>query len=384
MCGCDAADRVYKKAIAILSTIRDSTQAQKGQPTTSVSSGILSKIFSSILPSPHGQGPFSSAIRIAMKLRHQSWLPGIVQAILNDREEDAKTSEGYKNTATVISLLKYAASLGHTDAMFTLASLSLVRCLSFPTPAWDDNGFSVVSPHLLLPLRPEVGIRDPQCPCFRHRERDDSITPRFLLCDWVPRCHEGRPGQSTAVLHVCCCRWTSWRANGAGIQVLDWDRCQGRLHEGSRVVRKSSSTRFVIEFSASNFRSDSHPRLAVNTFKAGPPGGKTIPPTVIKLSDLVGGVYGPGASVASTGLNSQRSVVKAASSHAAGDTWEDVLEYYLVRAGVNTKVILVTSFPSSTPTEEKRTLRTDLARFTTRALYISQVEVSLQEVKAWA
>jgi hypothetical protein len=99
------------------------------------------------------------------------------------------------------------------------------------------------------------------------------------------------------------------------------------------VVRESSSTRFVIGFPARAFPSDGHPRLAVNTFKAGPPGGKTIPPTAIKLSDLAGGVYGPGASVASTGFNSQRPVVKAASSRAAGDTWEDVLEYYLVRVG---------------------------------------------------
>ena len=83
----------------------------------------------------------------------------------------------------------------------------------------------------------------------------------------------------------------------------------------------------------------------MNTFKAGPPGGKTIPPTTVKLSDLAGGVYGPGASVASTGFNSQRSVVKAASSHASGDTWEDVLEYYLVRADAIAEVFLVTPIP---------------------------------------
>lgn len=91
--------------------------------------------------------------------------------------------------------------------------------------------------------------------------------------------------------------------------------------------------------------SDDHPRSAMNTFKTGPPGGKTIPPTAVKLSDLAGGIYGPGASVASTGLNSQRPVVKAASSHAAGDTWEDVLEYYLVRMGVIAGVTWVTRIP---------------------------------------
>ncbi len=52
--------------------------------------------------------------------------------------------------------------------------------------------------------------------------------------------------------------------------------------------------------------------------------------THTKLSDLDGGAYGPGASVASTGYNAHRSVIKAASARQAGETWEDVLEYYMV------------------------------------------------------
>lgn len=62
-------------------------------------------------------------------------------------------------------------------------------------------------------------------------------------------------------------------------------------------------------------------------FLSGPPGGLTLPPTIYTLSDLAGGAYGLGASVASTGLNAHRAVIKAASS---GETWEDVLEYYMV------------------------------------------------------
>jgi len=57
-----------------------------------------------------------------------------------------------------------------------------------------------------------------------------------------------------------------------------------------------------------------------------------MPPTITRLSDLDGGVYGPGASVASTGSNAGRSVMKAANSRAAGETWEDVLEYYQYHA----------------------------------------------------
>lgn len=135
MLQCDAADRVYKKAVTILSTIRDSPVIPTVESATPPSSGLLSKVLSSILPNPHGQGPFSSAIRIAMKLRHQSWLPRILWTLLGfnngHREAGSTTSEDYRNTATVISLLKHAVSLGHTDAMFTLASLSIVSCLSF-------------------------------------------------------------------------------------------------------------------------------------------------------------------------------------------------------------------------------------------------------------
>lgn len=131
------ADRVYRKAITLLSSIRDSPVTHKAESTTSAASGILSKVLSSILPNPHGQGPFSSAIRIAMKLRHQSWLPRIVWTSLglngDHREDDPSTSESYRNTATVISMLKHASGLGHTDAMFTLASLSLVSSWPFLT-----------------------------------------------------------------------------------------------------------------------------------------------------------------------------------------------------------------------------------------------------------
>jgi SEL1 protein len=81
--------------------------------------------------------------------------------------------------------------------------------------------------------------------------------------------------------------------------------------------------------------------LAMEVFNEGPPGGMSLPPPGLRLSDLDGGIYGPGASVASTGISSQRSVIKAANSRAAGETWEDVLEYYLVRG-----VLLCLSFHS--------------------------------------
>jgi len=45
----------------------------------------------------------------------------------------------------------------------------------------------------------------------------------------------------------------------------------------------------------------------------------------------MGGVFGPGASVASSGSNGQRPAIKAGIARAAGETWEDVIDYYMVR-----------------------------------------------------
>ena len=154
---CDIADRAYKKAIALLATIRDSPPTHNAQSAHPTSSGILSKVLSSIIPSPHGQGPFSSAIRIAMKLRHQSWFPRIFWTILglnvDGRDEDPETSEGYRNTATVITLLRRAISLGHTDAMFTLASLSLVRYI---LPDSGMKGMTASRSFRLPPVTPPI------------------------------------------------------------------------------------------------------------------------------------------------------------------------------------------------------------------------------------
>lgn len=66
----------------------------------------------------------------------------------------------------------------------------------------------------------------------------------------------------------------------------------------------------------------------MDTFNQGPPGGRTLPLTPTRISDLAGGPYGPGASVASTGFNAYRPAVKAGSARAVGETWEDVVEYY--------------------------------------------------------
>ncbi|SNX83941.1 related to Sel-1 homolog precursor [Melanopsichium pennsylvanicum] len=73
-------------------------------------------------------------------------------------------------------------------------------------------------------------------------------------------------------------------------------------------------------------------------FQAGPPGGLTLPYTKIRISDLDGGAYGPGASVASTGyaaaLNPAVQVALNRQPGSARDpsALEDLLEYHIYLA----------------------------------------------------
>lgn len=67
-------------------------------------------------------------------------------------------------------------------------------------------------------------------------------------------------------------------------------------------------------------------------YLSGPPGGRTLPLKPTKLSDLSGGLFGHGASVASTGYNTLRAPITASTARAAGETWSDVLEYYTYHA----------------------------------------------------
>jgi SEL1 protein len=75
--------------------------------------------------------------------------------------------------------------------------------------------------------------------------------------------------------------------------------------------------------------------LAYANFISGPPGGKTLPLNPTRLSDLAGGVYGMGASVASTGHLAKRPAIKAANSLAGGENFDDVLQYYQVSRSVS-------------------------------------------------
>lgn len=65
---------------------------------------------------------------------------------------------------------------------------------------------------------------------------------------------------------------------------------------------------------------------ALRTFNAGPPGGRHLSPPKVRLSDLAGGVYGPGASP------SYRTPVTGGSKSQSRQEWDDLIEWYSFHA----------------------------------------------------
>jgi SEL1 protein len=64
-------------------------------------------------------------------------------------------------------------------------------------------------------------------------------------------------------------------------------------------------------------------------FSSGPPGGRHLPPPKVRLSDISGGVYGPGASVAPLSRRSSSGNVHLPTT---AQEWADVLELYRFHA----------------------------------------------------
>ena len=83
---------------------------------------------SSLLPTMQGQGPIASAMRIAVKLLHQPWLPRSITGFIGKElpASRRKDDELHGKAVKVIDLLQHAADLGHTEALYTLGQISVV------------------------------------------------------------------------------------------------------------------------------------------------------------------------------------------------------------------------------------------------------------------
>ncbi|KIP02284.1 hypothetical protein PHLGIDRAFT_79348 [Phlebiopsis gigantea 11061_1 CR5-6] len=236
-------------------------------------------------------------MRIALKLRHQTWVPSFVTNFFGKELGGGrkKEEELHGKAVKVLDLLHHAAELGHTDALYALSQLHL-----FPPNQW---------------FPPEPGLS------YEELSSHASITGN---------------ASSQALLGF-------FHATGyKDIVPIDQAKAQLYLtfagHSGHKGAQMAMGYRYwsgigVVEdcMTALSWYEDAAEQVMAK-FMSGPPGGRTLPLVPAKLSDLEGGVFGPGASVASTGLNAARPVIKTANARAAGEKWDDLLEYYSYNA----------------------------------------------------
>jgi len=119
--------RAYKQALVTLATLTSIPSSHSFDTHHQFSWNTGNSVLSSILPNPQGQGPLSSALRIAIRLRHQSWLPRFLSSRLSQDSGRRRTDEELSRRAIkVMDLLQHAADLGHLDALLALGKISLV------------------------------------------------------------------------------------------------------------------------------------------------------------------------------------------------------------------------------------------------------------------
>ncbi|KAF5383420.1 hypothetical protein D9757_006125 [Collybiopsis confluens] len=279
------ASRAYKQALNTLSTLTAHPPTYTYDATSHTSS--TKSLLTSLLPGIQGRGPIGSIYRIILRLQHQ---------FVSSKEETVpkrQTEDVNPKAIKVVDLLQHSADLGNTDALFTYAKISLFP----PTSHFTAN------PHKAFKS------------FVAHAEATGNATSQAYIAFFYSTGYRGvvPANQPLAQLYY------TFAANGGdkGAQMAlayrYWSGI-GTLEDCHRAVDWYEN---AAEHSMAKFLS-------------GPPGGRTLPQTATRLSDLDGGLYGPGASVASTGLSAQRAAIKAGASRGAGETWEDILDYYLV------------------------------------------------------
>ncbi|KAJ7782738.1 hypothetical protein B0H16DRAFT_1357156 [Mycena metata] len=286
------ATRAYKQALNTLSTLTAHPPLHTYGSYSAGNNQNSKSLLSSFFPNLQGQGPLGSATRIVVKLQRQ-----IVNGVLAGfgKESRSKREETKGKAIKVIDLLQHSAELGNSDALYTLAQISL-----FP-------------PSQHFPSDPKLAY--------------DSFAA-----------HAATTGNASSQAFLAFFHSTGYQ------RVVPVDQGRAQLYYtfaangGDKGAQMALAYRYwsgIGTLDDCNRAVDWYERAAdqaMGVFRSGPPGGRTLPQTPTRLSDLAGGAYGPGASVASTGANAQKAAIRAGLSRESGETWEDILDYYLFNA----------------------------------------------------
>ncbi|CAE6450903.1 unnamed protein product [Rhizoctonia solani] len=255
--------------------------------TASPIDATLPAWITSLFPNP--SGPVASTLRIVAKLRSQHWLPSFLSSRASRDEARVR-----HRVSRLEGLLQQSIELGNMDALYTLAHISVYPPVGIAVDA--RRAYDLYS---------------------RHAELTGNGTSQGMLGFFYASGYGGvvPVDQAKASLY-----YTFGAAGGDPASQM----AMGYRHWAGIGVREDCMA--ALEW----YERASH--QAMSHFLSGPPGGRTLPLKPTKLSDLSGGLYGHGASVASTGYNSLRAPITAANARAAGETWDDVLEYYTYHA----------------------------------------------------
>ncbi|KAG6855982.1 hypothetical protein H0H87_008662 [Tephrocybe sp. NHM501043] len=236
-------------------------------------------------------------MRIAVKLHHHT-----IRRLSGSLGKDGlgvasrkKDEEQRGKAIKVVDLLEHSAELGNVDALYTLSHLYLFP----PTHHFESD-----------PVAAYKGFH------YHAQQTGNATSQSYIAFFHSTGYHDVVPvDQAKAQLYY------TFAANGGhrGAQMALGYRYW------SGIGTQESCERASVWYEAAS-------EQVLAKLASGPPGGRTLPQTATRLSDLVGGIFGPGASVASTGVNAGKPAVKAGLARDAGETWEDVLEYYLFNA----------------------------------------------------
>ncbi|QRW13007.1 Sel1 domain-containing protein [Ceratobasidium sp. AG-Ba] len=262
--------------------------------TATPSDSSLPLWLSAFLSNPNPNGPLASTIRIVNKLRTQSWLPTFLSTRAS-RDEARVRSRVLK----LIGFLDKAVELGSVEALYVSAHISMYPPVGLGVD--PRRAFDLYEKHAQL-----TGNGTSQGMLgFFYATGYDGIVPVDQAKASLYYTFGAAGGDAASQMAMGYRYW-------AGIGVAE--DCMAALEWYER-----ASNQGVLP-------------LAMTHYLSGPPGGRTLPLKPTKLSDLAGGLYGHGASVASTGYNALRAPITAANARAAGETWVDVLEYYTYHA----------------------------------------------------
>ncbi|KAF8599931.1 HCP-like protein [Ceratobasidium sp. AG-I] len=287
-----------KKAAQAQKALTDALQILKALdalPPTSLPSSSHSSLLPTKTPTwltslfPNPTGPLASTLRILTKLRTQSWLPTFLSS--RSARDEARIRQ---RVSRLVGLLEDAIELGSIEAIYVLAHVNVYPPVGLGVDA--RRGYELYE---------------------RHAEITGNGTSQGMLGFFYASGYGGvvPVDQAKASLY-----YTFGAAGGDPASQM----AMGYRYWAGIGVREDCMAALDWYERASN--------QAMTHYLSGPPGGRTLPLKPTKLSDLSGGLFGHGASVASTGYNALRAPITASTARAAGETWSDVLEYYTYHA----------------------------------------------------